>query len=133
MGSSMCSVESSLTKLVNWICVATFFAALVGCDSGPAVDYTKNSSNITQRLSYDDDYPFVGFWKSRPSDKFGLAIDKHRNGEYTVWFCGPGATGEIEMLSPTRLTDDKRFKIIDTNTIEAIDKDGQFDRWMRSK
>ena len=108
-------------------------AVLLGCESKPAVDMSLTSSNVAERLSYDDEYPFVGFWKSDPSNDFGLAIDKHVSGEYTVWFCGPGGAGEIPLLSPTRLTDDPRFRILDANTIEAVNKHAQFDRWSRSQ
>lgn len=116
----------------KWLFLA-LLAIYVGCDSGPAVDYSMNSSNVTQRLSFDDAYPFVGFWKSNPSDDFGLAINKRQDGKYTVWFCGPGGSGEIELLSPTHLINDERFRIVDADTIEAVNKDGQFNRWIRSK
>ena len=106
---------------------------LTGCDSGPRVDYSKNSSNILQHLTYDETYPFVGFWKLQRNDNFGMAIDKHGDGQYSVWFCGPGGSGEIEMLSPTKLTGDSNFKIIDENTIEAIDKNGLFNTYTQNQ
>ena len=119
-------------KLVHTVLLIISIAN-VGCDRGPRIDYTKNSSNITQRLNYDTAYPFVGFWKINSNDDFGLAIDKRENEQYTVGFCGPGGTGELSLLSPTKIYDDQRFKVLDADTIQSVDVNGQFTTYKRSK
>lgn len=132
-------MTGSITTLLAFTRACCAHVALIatctiaGCDSGPRVDYSKNSSNIIQRLSYDDRYPFIGFWKLQASDDFGLAIDKHGDEPYSVWFCGPGGSGEIELLSPTTIAGDQNFRIIDENTIQALDKNGQFNTYTRFK
>lgn len=105
--------------------------SVVGCESGSGIDSSMNSFNVAQHLSYDDEYPSVGFWKLESDDDFGLAIDKHRDGQYTIWFCSPRSSVEVETLSPTTLADDANFNVIDEHTIEVLDKHGQFSTYTR--
>ncbi|MFO0944226.1 MAG: hypothetical protein U0930_26250 [Pirellulales bacterium] len=58
-----------MTKMV-YVALLTISIVTIGCDKGQRIDYTRNSSNITQRLNYDAGYPFVGFWKVQSNDDF---------------------------------------------------------------
>jgi hypothetical protein len=93
----------------------------------------KNSQTIEKFLSYDDNYPYVGFWKKECSDCFGLAIDKAQNGKYSVSFCGPGGCHEPGTYRPdTTIVNDQYYRVIDNNSIEVKVMDG-FAKYKRCK
>lgn len=93
----------------------------------------KNSQTIERFLSYDKDYPYVGFWKKDCSDCFGLAIDKAKDGKYSVSFCGPGGCHEPGTYRPeTTIVNDSHYRVIDDNNIEVEGMDG-FTKYKRCK
>ena len=82
------------------------------------------------------DFPYAGFWK--PNDctsDFGLAISPAGSaGLYSVSFCGPGGCFEPGSYRPdTTLTNDEKYWVIDSNTIEVRKCDGseQATRYVR--
>ncbi|MCP3874176.1 MAG: hypothetical protein GY699_13595 [Desulfobacteraceae bacterium] len=90
-----------------------------------SVDAQKNSYNIKNHLNYDVNYPYVGFWKTDCSNDFGLAIDKKRDGFYTISFCGPGGCFKKDSYrSSTKLINDPNYKVLNKNTIEIINENG---------
>jgi hypothetical protein len=105
--------------------------SLGACESGSGIDSGMNSSNVAKHLNYDEKYPFVGYWKLDPSDDMGLVINKAGHEKYSVWFCSPRGSTELDSLSPTKVIGDKNFKIVDENTIEVIDKNGHFKTYAR--
>ncbi len=126
-----CSSRS--VRFARWLRVVAIVAcvSIVGCESGSGIDSGMNSANVAQHLSYDEDYPLVGFWKLDASDDFGLVIKKASDEHYSIWLCTPRSSTEIEWLSPTKVIEDENFKIIDENTIEVIDKGGEFKTYVR--
>jgi len=85
----------------------------------------KNSRTIEKFLFYDENYPYVGFWKKNCSDCFGLAIDKAKDGKYSVSFCGPGGCHEPGTYRPdTTIVNDPLYRVIDNNNIEVKGMDG---------
>jgi hypothetical protein len=82
------------------------------------IDRNRNSKNIESLLKATPEYPFVGFWKNECSEDFGLAFEAAGDGKYTVNFCGPGACGNVERLTPVSLENNQNYRIIDQNTIE---------------
>lgn len=85
----------------------------------------KNSQTIERFLSYDEKYPYVGFWKKDCSDCFGLAIDKAKEGKYSVSFCGPGGCHEPGTYRlDTTIVNDPLYRIIDKNNIVVKGMDG---------
>jgi hypothetical protein len=104
--------------------------AVVGCEAESGIDYGMNSANVGEHLRRDEDYPFVGFWKLHPSDNSGLVINASKEGTYTVWSCSPRGSTET-WLSPTTLVGDENFNVIDENTIEVADKNGDFQTYVR--
>lgn len=122
------------SALWGGVFVIAVSVALVGCESGGGIDYGMNSSNVAQHLVYDKNFPFVGFWKVEPGDDVGLVVNKTPDGKYAVWSCSPRGAIEVESLSPTTLVDDKRFNIVNEDTIEVLDKTGgQFTTYVRSQ
>jgi hypothetical protein len=102
----------------------------VGCEPETGIDYGMNSANVADHLRFDENYPFVGFWKLNPSDNAGLVINKSTDGTYTVWACTPRGSTET-WLSPTTVLEDENFNVIDENTIEVADKNGGFQTYVR--
>lgn len=93
----------------------------------------KNSSTVEKFLSYDKNYSYVGFWKRNCSDCFGLAIDKAKDGKYSVSFCGPGGCHKPGTYRPnTTIVNDPFYRVIDNNTIEVKGLDG-FSKYQRCK
>ncbi len=127
-GPALRRVASSPWARVVWVATC---GAIVGCESGTGINYGMNSSNVEQHLSYDEHYPFVGFWKLHASDEFGLAIDKGLDGNYRIWSCSPRGSTEVESLSPTTLIDDANFKVVDDDQLEIIDKSGKPQTYVR--
>ncbi len=117
--------------MITFIIMVAIPFATVGCDSGSDIDALMNTANVAQHLRHDENYPFVGFWKRDPEDNSGLVLNVHRDGGYSVWSCSPRSSVEVESLSPTTLTDDDNFNIIDENTIEVRSKSGTFEMYVR--
>lgn len=91
------------------------------------VDFTRNSTNIESLLRPHKNFPYVGFWKSKCTDDFGLAIEAGADGKYTVAFCGPGGCDGRKNLEHTSITDDPHYRIIDQNTIAVTSLSGADD------
>ncbi len=107
---------------------AYMFYIMVNVDTN---DPGKDSSNIESSLDYDENYPYVGFWKPKCSNGFGLAINKVDNGYYSVSFCGPGGCFKPGTYRPnTKLVNDPSYKVTSTNVIEVNGKDG-FTKYLR--
>ncbi len=88
-------------------------------------DPGKDSFNIESALHYDENYPYVGFWKRRCSEGFGLSIDKASDSYYSVSFCGPGGCFKPGTYRPnTSLIDDPNYRIISEDEIEVKGSDG---------
>lgn len=96
---------------------------------GSSLDKKKNSHNIQTFLTPDKDFPFIGFWKTKCENDFGLAIEKTADGKYSVSFCGPGGCFKTRS---TTIINDSNYRIIDENTIEQREKSG-FQRYYRCK
>lgn len=109
---------ANLSTYVLLLLLALWFgrenAHIIGKDE---VDITRNSTNIESLLRPDKNFPFVGFWKAKCTNDFGLAIEAMADGKYTVAFCGPGGCDGSKSLEHTDITDDPRYRIIDPNTI----------------
>lgn len=116
---------SNLSKFVVVSVVSVnvyFFYLMATIDTN---DPGKDSSNIESVLHYDDNYPYVGFWKGRCSEGFGLSIDKAGDGLYSISFCGPGGCFKPGTYRPnTTLVDDPNYRIINEDEIEVKGRDG---------
>lgn len=84
------------------------------------IDRSRTSQNVASTIHHDPAYPMAGFWKNNCADDFGLAIEAAGNGNYSIMFCGPGACGRRDKSPTIDLRRDKRYRIIDTNTIEEL-------------
>jgi len=94
-------------------------------------DPGKDSYNIETTLNYDDNYPYVGFWKGDCSQTFGLSINKAEDNMYSVSFCGPGGCFKPGTYRPnTKLVDDQNYRIISIDEIEVKGMDG-FSKYYR--
>lgn len=88
-------------------------------------DSDRDSCNIESRLKTAPGYPYTGFWKSSCTDNFGLAIEPHEAGVYSVSFCGPGGCFKPGTYRPnTKIDGDSHYRIVDAKTIEVQGKDG---------
>jgi len=109
-----------VVALLSIVGLAIFMRSKIDID-----DPGKDSSNIASFLKKDPEYPFIGFWKNKCSENFGLAIDKADNGFYSVSFCGPGGCFKPGTYRPTtKIIGDSAYKVIDNNTIQVEGLDG---------
>jgi hypothetical protein len=88
-------------------------------------DPDRNSCNIEARLKTAPGYPHTGFWRSSCSDNFGLAIEAHEAGFYSVSFCGPGGCFKPGTYRPnSKIDGDSQYRIVDARTMEVLGHDG---------
>lgn len=80
-------------------------------------DFYTTSYTIQKQLEADPALPYIGFWKNDCNDNFGLAIQKATKDEYYVRFCGPGGCFGKTPFMRTKLINDPRYKIVDSDTI----------------
>lgn len=81
-----------------------------------------NSRNIhlSGRLDPTAAHPYVGFWKVKCSDDFGLAIAAAGPNLYSVSFCGPGGCFKPGTYRPdTPLVGDTNYKIVSTTRMQV--------------
>jgi hypothetical protein len=120
----------SLSKLCNLKALLgiIILSALTGCSRGQNEHMTFKAEKLAMPSA---DYPLAGFWKSAPSDDFGVAIAPAGNGLYSVSFCGPGGCFEPGTYRPnSKIYGDQKYKVIDVNTVEIGGQAG-FDRYYR--
>ena len=77
----------------------------------------ENSSNVLENVEKDENYPYVGFWKTSCEHNFGYVFEKADEGLYYVRFCGPGGCFQKASLPKIDLATDSSFQIKDENTI----------------
>ncbi len=95
------------------------------------LDTSVHSGNIEATIKPDLNYPYLGIWKTHPTDNFGVIIDKVSDGEYSVSYFGPGGRFRPGTWMPnTTLVNDSSYRIIDKDVIE-INKVFEFIRYYR--
>jgi hypothetical protein len=80
-------------------------------------DFGTTSHTIARQIQADAALPYIGFWKTDCADDHGLAIQKAAADAYFVRFCGPGGCFGKSALTRTRLVNDPRYRILDSDTI----------------
>ncbi len=88
------------------------------------------SYNTHTAFTKDEEYPYIGLWKSDCSSNFGMTINKAENGLYSLMFCGPGGCMDEKFWLKTTFENDKKFKIIDKDTFK-MHSEGLFIQYHR--
>ena len=77
-------------------------------------------------------YPLAGFWKKNASDDWGMAIAPAGYGRYSVSFGDRYSDFTPGTYRPnSKIYGDKWYRVIDLDTIEMGDYNGNFDRYYR--
>lgn len=104
--------------------VAVTLYALISIKLGN--DHTHDSDRIAEKTAIPSiSHPMAGFWKSSPTDNFGLAIAPVEGKFYSVSFCGPGGCFKPGTYRPnTPLVGDEDYKVVSNDTLLVRGQDG---------
>lgn len=119
------------TVVVVTLLGVVFAFGVVRLSLRKTLDTSVHSGNIEATIKPDLNYPYLGIWKTHPTDNFGVIIDKVSDGEYSVSYFGPGGRFRPGTWMPnTTLVNDSSYRIIDKDVIE-INKVFEFIRYYR--
>ena len=98
--------------------------ALVSINLG--IDPTHDPDRVAEKTAIPSaSHPLAGFWKSSPTDDFGLAIAPAKGKLYSVSFCGPGGCFKPGTYRPnTSLVGDKNYQVISVDELRVRGQDG---------
>lgn len=87
---------------------------------------THDADRTAEKMAVpSESHPLAGFWKSSPTDNFGLAIAPAEGKLYSVSFCGPGGCFKPGTYRPnTPLIGDKDYQVTSTDTLLVYGQDG---------
>lgn len=90
------------------------------------VPSTHDTERIAEKAAIpSESHPLAGFWKSSPTDNFGLAIAPAEGRLYSVSFCGPGGCFKPGTYRPnTSLVGDKDYQVVSNETLLVHGQDG---------
>jgi hypothetical protein len=117
---TVAAVASAIQVVVVGVIVFTLVSLKLGIDPTHDPDRTAEKMAIPS-----ESHPMAGFWKSSPSDNFGLAIAPAEGKLYSVSFCGPGGCFKPGTYRPdTPLVGDESYQVTSANTLLVHGQDG---------
>ena len=106
-----------LILVLSAICAVLCILGFIKWRVGKILDKSENSETIQSPLP-NTAYPYVGIWKSKPRNPFGVIIEKAGAGMYSVSFFGPGGRFKPGTWRPnTKIAGDPNYRIIDKDRI----------------
>ncbi|QRJ65328.1 hypothetical protein [Azospira restricta] len=115
---------AAVTTLLPIVGIVTIAATLIAIKSGN--DPTHDPERIAEKTAIPSaSHPLAGFWKTDPSDNFGLAIAPAEGSLYSVSFCGPGGCFKPGSYRPnTPIVGDESYQVISSETLRVRGNDG---------
>ena len=123
-GSRRYRLIAGISCLVVLLAAATGLYSDLTFDVAATIDASRNSRSIAEHLHATPEHPLVGLWKNSCNLDFGLAILEAGDGIYAVVFCGPGGCGRPAANQATPILGDRRYELIDEDTIRVDGCDG---------
>jgi hypothetical protein len=115
---------SSAAAAFQIFTVAVTLYALISIKFG--IDPSHDSDRVAEKTAIpSNSHPMAGFWKSSPTDDFGLAIAPAEGKLYSVSFCGPGGCFKPGTYRPdTLLVGDEDYKVVSNDMLLVHGQDG---------
>lgn len=115
---------ASIASSIQIAAVGAVVYALVSIQLG--VDSSHDPDRVAEKTAIpSESHPMAGFWKSNPSNNFGLAIAPAEDKLYSVSFCGPGGCFKPGTYRPdTLLVGDEDYQIVADDTLLIRSRDG---------
>lgn len=90
------------------------------------IDPTHDPDRVAEKTAIpSESHPMAGFWKSSPTDNFGLAIAPAEGKSYSVSFCGPGGCFKPGTYRRnTALVSDEDYQVVSNDTLLVRGQDG---------
>lgn len=115
---------AAIAMAIQVVAIGTTAFYVVGAQYG--LSPTHDPERIAEKSAIPSEtHPLAGFWKSSPTDNFGLAIAPAEGNLYSVSFCGPGGCFKPGTYrSDTPLVGDEDYQVISTDTLLVRSQDG---------
>lgn len=115
---------ASVASAIQVVAVGAVVFTLVSIKLG--FDPTHDPERIAEKTAIpSESHPYGGFWKSDPTDNFGLAIAPAEDKLYSVSFCGPGGCFKPGTYRPnTSLIGDDDYQVVSADVLRVRGQDG---------
>lgn len=110
----------SLAAGVQVVAAATMISTLASLDSVDDKDRVAEKTAIASKS-----HPMAGFWKSKSTADFGLAIAPAGTNLYSVSFCGPGGCFKPGTYRPNSpIVGDANYQVVSTDRLRVLGQNG---------